>query len=98
VEAGRGIQQGLGGELAEGVFLGRRKNHSGTIGQAIEDHRTHDEGLGDVPDERHCTVGLSEQHTISFNHLVYRSRAQSVDVAGWKEEVAEEVKKYRRRR
>jgi hypothetical protein len=83
VEATRGIQQGLGGELAEGVFLGRREDHSGTIGQAIEDHRTHDEGLGDVLDERYCTVGLSEQHTIRFNHLVYRSRAKSVQVVEW---------------
>jgi hypothetical protein len=76
VEAGRSVQQGLGGELAEGVFLGRIEDHSGTIGQAIEDHRTHDEGVGEVRDKRHCTVGLSEQHTMSFNHLIYRSRAK----------------------
>jgi hypothetical protein len=43
MEATRPIQRRLRRELSEGVFLGRRKDHGGTIGEAIEDHWTHDE-------------------------------------------------------
>jgi predicted RNA-binding protein with EMAP domain len=62
MEAAGPIQRGLRRELSEGMFLGRREDHGGAIGEAIEDHR------GDK-EEGNCSVGLSELYTISFNHL-----------------------------
>ena len=41
MEAIRRVQEGLGGKLSEGVFLGWRYAHGRAIGHAIEKHWGH---------------------------------------------------------